>query len=306
MLRHAILRLLQAPLIVAVVFVVTFTLAWVIPGNPLESPDRRPPREIEQAMLRQYNLHHPWAFARGYLRGAMMHGDLGPSLYYRDQRVSEILVDGLPVSATLGCGALAIALIVGMIAGVLGAVRPGSIWDLSSLALAVVGVSLPTFVTASLLMVLFAGVLRWLPSSGWGTPAQMVLPMVTLAAMPAAYIARLIRMGLVDLMEQDFIRTARAKGLSRNRALFRHAMKIAFLPVLSFLGPAAAMTLTGSFVVEQVFAIPGLGVHFVNAVLNKDQFLILGSVLVLSSMLILFNLLVDLAYAWFDPRIELA
>jgi oligopeptide transport system permease protein len=306
MLRFLAYRLLQLPLILAAIFSVTFALAWLIPGNPLERPDaQRPPPEVQQAMLRQYNLHSPWAFAGGYLRGAVTRLDFGPSLHYRGQRVKDIIAKGLPVSATVGVVALIVALVVGLTAGVVGALRPHSPLDFASLGVALIGVSLPAFVTGTLLLVVFVGVLKWFPIGGWG-PRQLVLPAITLAAAPAAYIARLIRLGLADVMHSDFVRTARAKGLSRTSALFNHALKVAFLPVLSFLGPAAATVMTGSFVVERIFNIPGLGQHFVNAVLNKDQFLILGIVLVFSTMLVLFNLLVDVAYAWIDPRIELA
>ena len=182
--------------------------------------------------------------------------------------------------------------------------RPGSPLDAGSLGLTLLGISLPNFVTGSVLLVVFAGLLRWVPVGGWSSPVDMVLPAVTLGLAPSAYIARLIRLGLADVMNSDFVRTARAKGLSRDRALFKHALKVAYLPVLSFLGPAAASVMTGSFVVEKVFNIPGVGEYFVDAVLNKDQFLILGIVLVYATMLIVFNLLVDLAYAWLDPRIE--
>jgi oligopeptide transport system permease protein len=246
-------------------------------------------------------------FAAGYVKG-VFRGDFGPSLQYRDQRVSSILASGFPVSAALGVLALDFALIVGLGAGILGALYPRTPLDWGSLGLALVGVSLPTFVTGSILLVIFGALLGWAPIGvwEWSRPSTMILPAITLGLIPAAYIARLTRLGLSDVMSQDFVRTARAKGLSRSQALFRHALKVAFLPVLSFLGPAAATTMTGSFVVERVFAIPGLGEHFVNAVLNKDQFLILGVVLVYATLLVVFNLIVDVAYAWVDPRIELA
>ena len=334
MLRFIAWRLAQLPIILAVIFVITFSLAWLIPGSPLTRPDgHRPPPEIIEAMEKRYNLDNPWAFAGGYVENVLLHADFGPSLQYPEQTVADIIGSGLPVSATLGVAALILALVLGLAAGVIGALRPGSVLDLSSLAAALVGVSLPTFVTGVVLLVIFAGLLAWLPVGGWpdwpdlrfwstgwseyagqgelvGDVVKMgkhlILPAITLAAAPAAYIARLIRLGLADVMSSDFIRTARAKGLSVNQALFRHALKVAFLPVLSFLGPAAAATMTGSFVVEKVFAIPGLGEHFVNAVINKDQFLLLGVVLVYSAMLVVFNLVVDVAYAWVDPRIELA
>ena len=298
-------RLLQLPLILALVFGVTFVLVWVLPGNPLELSDgRRPPPEVEAAMRARYNLDSPTAFLGGYLKGAIV-GDFGPSLQYRGQQVRDILAAGLPVSMSLGIAALGVALILGTLAGVAGALKPGSALDSSSLALTLLGISLPNFVTGSILLVLFAGVLRWVPVGGWASPRDMILPAITLGLAPAAYIARLVRLGLADIMASDYLRTARAKGLSHLKALFKHALKVAYLPVLSFLGPAAASVMTGSFVVEKVFNIPGIGDYFVNSVLNKDQSLILGIVLVYATMLILFNLIVDVAYAWLDPRIEL-
>ncbi len=306
MTRLILSRLLQLPVILAVVFGVTFTLAWVLPGDPLERPDaQKPPPEVQQAMRRQYNLDSPGSFLRSYVRG-LFRGDLGPSLNYQDQRVNDILASGLPVSAAVGVGAMLVALTLGLFAGVAGALKPGSWLDGASLVMALLGVSLPTFVVGTVLLVVFAGLLHWAPIGGWGGVQHLVLPALTLGAAPAAYIARLIRLGLADVMESDFVRTALAKGRSRRGALFDHALRVAFLPVLSFLGPATAAAMTGSFVVERVFALPGLGEHLVNAVLNKDQFLILGVVLVYSTMLVLFNLAVDVAYAWVDPRIELA
>lgn len=306
MLRLIVLRLLQLPIILVVIFLATFVLAWWIPGDPLLRPEgQRPPMEVQLAMRRQYNLDHPVAMAQGYVRDVVTKLDFGPSLQYKDQRVADIIASGLPVSAALGTVALIFALLIGLTAGVVGALRPGSGWDLASLGLALVGVSLPTFVTGSVLLVIFAGSWHWLPGSGWGTPAHLILPALTLSLAPGAYIARLIRLGLAEVMQGDFVRTAVAKGLSPRRVVVDHALKVAFLPVLSFLGPAAAGTLTGSFVVEKVFSIPGLGEHFVNAILNKDQFLILGLVLTYSTLLVLFNLVVDVAYAWVDPRIAL-
>lgn len=305
--RFIFWRLVQLPLIVAVIFLVTFALVWVMPGNPLLRPDNRPSPEIERVILAQYHLDNPLTFMAEYLKGAVV-GDFGPSLQFRDQRVSDILRAGLPVSAAIGGAALVIALFLGVAAGMLGAVRPGTPLDWMSQAVVLIGVSLPAFVTGSVLLVLFGGMLKWFPVNGWrwDDPGYLVLPALTVALAPAAYIARLVRLGLADILNDDFIRTARAKGLPPRKVLFKHALKVAFLPVLSFLGPAAAVTMTGSFVVERVFSIPGIGTHFVTAVLNKDQFLILGIVTVFSTMLIVFNLIVDVLYAAVDPRIELA
>lgn len=328
--RLVISRLIQLPAILAVIFVVTFFLAWVVPGNPLEDPDgRRPPAEVQEAMLRQYNLHSPWAFAGSYVKGIFLGKDnhpppyFGPSLKQRNRTVNDILLSGLPFSVALGLVAIVMALLIGLVAGVVGALWPRTVFDQAGLGLAIIGISLPTFVTASIFMAFTAVFLNWVPAGGWNWPGwdltdaqwwqrlaaviqRIWLPALALSLAPAAYIARLIRLGLADLLESDFVRTARAKGLSEMQVVMDHALKPAFLPVLSFLGPATAATLTGSFVVEQVFEIPGIGRDFVNAVLDKDQTLILGIVLTYSTMLVMFNLIVDVAYAWFDPRINLS
>lgn len=210
----------------------------------------------------------------------------------------------MPVSITLGLAAIGIALVVGLTAGVIGAVRPGTLADHVTLGVALIGISLPTFVTATLLALVFCVWLAWFPVGGWGGVRPMVMPALALSLPFAAYIARLTRMGMIEQLGADYIRTARAKGLPESRVILRHALKNAFLPVLSYLGPASAMAMTGSFVVERVFSVPGMGQHFVSAVQNKDLFLIIGVVLVFSTMLILLNLLVDVLYRWVDPRIE--
>ncbi len=310
-------RLAQAPLILLVIYTLTFCLAWLIPGNPLENPQgRRPPREVMQAMLEQYRLDDPWSFYWDYLGKSSgvswvlgAHDrpfDFGPSLSHRDWTVNEILAAGLPVSMTLGMAAILLALGIGLAAGVAGGVRPGSAADHLTLLVALVGISLPSFVIGTVLLVVFGVWLGAVPIGGWGGISHALLPAVTLALPLAAYIARLTRFGMIDEMRTDYIRTARAKGVSRPGVVLGHALKNAFLPVLSYLGPAAAMAMTGSFVVEKIFAVPGIGTHFVNAVLSKDLTLIMGVVLVYSTLLILFNLVVDVLYRWVDPRIEMA
>ena len=309
-------RLLQMPIILFVIYTITFSLAWLIPGNPLENPEgRRPPQVIMQAMLEQYKLDNPWSFYWDYLGKATgvswllgQHDrpfDLGPSLTHQDWTVNEILAAGLPVSITLGLLAILLACAVGLTAGIIGGIRPGSVADLVTLLIALVGISLPSFVIGTLLLVIFGVWLKVFPIGGWGKLSYTFLPALTLALPFAAYIARLTRFGMIDELATDYIRTARAKGVPQMRVVLKHALKNAFLPVLSFLGPAAAMAMTGSFVVEKVFAVPGIGTHFVNAVLSKDLTLIMGVVLVYSTMLILFNLVVDVLYRWVDPRIEL-
>lgn len=335
MLALILRRLVQLPIIVWVIYTITLLLAWAAPGNPLENPEgRRPPPEIAAAMQAQYNLDSFPRFYFSYLdsatgvkwaretlngegarraRAAREAGlvppprpifDLGPSLKHRDQRVDSILAGALPVSISLGLLAIIIAVTLGVTAGVIGAVRPNSVADLATLVVALVGISLPSFVIGTGLLLVFGVWLRLLPVGGWGSLGQMVLPAVTLSLPFAAYIARLTRMGMIEQLGSDFVRTARAKGLPEHTVLLKHALKNAFLPVLSYLGPATAMAMTGSFVVERVFNVPGLGQHFVDAVHNKDLFLIIGVVLVFSTMLVLLNLAVDVLYRWVDPRIE--
>ncbi len=307
-------RILQMPLILLAIYSITFALAWMIPGNPLEREGRRPPPEIVAAMQAQYDLDNPWAFYWDYLGKAsgvswLLGGndkpfDLGPSLTHENWSVNEILGAGLPVSITLGLAAILLPCAIGLSAGFIGALRPGSLRDALTLVLALVGISLPSFVVGTALLVVFAVWLKWLPAGGWGGVQYLILPAITLALPFAAYIARLTRFGMIEQMSADYVRTARAKGLPERTVILKHALKNAFLPVLSYLGPACAAAMTGSFVVEKVFAVPGVGQHFVDAVLAKDLTLIMGVVLTYSSMLILFNLLVDVLYAWVDPRIE--
>ncbi|MCH7601801.1 MAG: ABC transporter permease [Planctomycetes bacterium] len=317
MTRLIVHRLLQLPLILLVIYTITFTLAWLIPGNPLENPEgRRPPPEIVAAMKAQYNLDNPVVFYFDYLGKATgiswligRHDrpfDLGPSLRHENWSVNEILAGSVPVSMILGLTAILLACLIGITTGVIGALKPGSIADLSTLLLALVGISLPPFVVGTLLLVVFSVWLGWLPVGGWGGVSYLILPAITLSLPFAAYIARLTRFGMIEQLSADYIRTARAKGLPEYKVVLKHALKNAFLPVLSYLGPASAAAMTGSFVVERVFAVPGVGTHFVDAVLSKDLTLIMGVVLTYAAMLIVFNLIVDVLYRWVDPRISLA
>ncbi len=327
-------RLLALPVILMVVYTITLTLAWAVPGNPLENPEKRPKPEVIAQMNKQYNLDSFPRFYVSYLTSAtgikyasdwfsgrierekelsieqgvpMLERpifDLGPSLKYDDQTVNGIIRDTLPVSVTLGASAILIALFIGVGAGVIGAIKPNSLTDLSTLAVSMIGISLPSFVIGTVLLLTFSLWLGWFPIAQWGTPKSIILPAFALSLPFAAYIARLTRMGMIDALGADYIRTARAKGSPERSVLFKHALKNAFLPVLSFLGPATAMAMTGSFVIERVFTVPGMGEHFVNAVQNKDLFLIIGVVLVFATMLIMFNLIVDVLYKWIDPRIS--
>jgi len=309
-------RLLQMPVILLVIYTITFGLAWLIPGNPLEKEGRQPPPEIAQAMKARYNLDNPWNFYWDYLGKATgvsfalgRHDrafDLGPSLTHENWTVNEILAAGLPVSISLGLMAILIALAIGLTAGVLGAVYQNSWIDHGTLVLALVGISLPSFVIGTVLLVVFSVWWNVFPIAGWGQLGNMILPALTLSLPFAAYIARLTRFGMIEQLQADYIRTARAKGVPEHMVIVKHALKNAFLPVLSFLGPACAAAMTGSFVVERVFAVPGIGQHFVDGVLSKDLTLIMGVVLAYSTLLLLLNLTVDVLYHWVDPRIDLA
>ncbi len=224
---------------------------------------------------------------------------------YQEFTVNQIIGSALPVSVTLGLFAMCIAIPVGVGVGTLAAVRRGGVADWASLSVALLGISVPSFVVAAMLL-MFAAWTRWFPVGGWGTFGHLVLPGIALSLFPMAYIVRLTRASMLDTLGSDYVRTARAKGLSRGIVIWKHCLRNAFLPILSYIGPATASTMVGSFVVEQVFNIPGLGRYFVTSVTNRDRTLILGVVLVESTFILVFNLLVDMAYVWVDPRIDLS
>lgn len=316
-------RLIQLPFILLAVYTITFFLAWALPGSAVVGDDgREPPPAVLQAMEAQFNLDDPAQFYFEYLynvTGAKwtvesLKGDagqppryifnFGPSFKYEDWTVNEIIADALPISIVLGLSAILFALIIGLTAGVIGAIRPNSTADLATLAVALIGISLPSFVIGTVLLYIFPVKLGWGSIAQWGRPSHIILPGFALSLPFAAYIARLTRMGMIEVLSADYIRTARAKGLSERAVVLHHALKNAFLPVLSYLGPATAFAMTGSFVVERVFNVPGMGQYFVNGVQNKDLFLIMGVTLVFATMLVMFNLIVDVLYRWVDPRIE--
>jgi oligopeptide transport system permease protein len=311
-------RVLTFPLVLATVYIITFALIAAAPGDPLIGADSKVPPEVRAEQGKLYGLdqpwyvqgvRYPWATLTRLARGEVY---LGRSIQYKGKPVAEILgvtgatwsTGAMRTSLTLGLLALTLAVLIGIHLGVWAAVRQNRAADHLSMGLAVVGISVPPFVTGSLLILLLAIAVPIFPVGGWGRLSQMVLPAITLSLPFAAYIARLMRAGMLDVLGSDYIRTARAKGVDERGVVYRHAFKLAFLPVLSFLGPAAAAILTGSFVVEKLFAIPGIGQHFTNSVLNRDRQLILATVLVYAALLISFNLLVDLAYLVVDPRIR--
>jgi oligopeptide transport system permease protein len=296
----------RAALAIPVLFAVatiTFFVMRLAPGGPFDA-ERRLPEAVEQNLRARYDLDQPlWRQYLSYL-GNVARGDLGPSFRYPDRTVTELIAFGLPVSLQLGAVALAVAIAIGLPAGVVAAVRQNRAADHAAMLVAMLGVSVPNFVLGPLLIILFALELGWLPVAGWGSWRQLILPAVTLGVFYAAFVARLTRASMLEVIRQDFIRTARAKGTPERRVVGRHALRLALLPVVSFLGPAAARILVGSIVVEQVFSVPGVGRYFVTAALNRDYTMVLGTALVYSALLVAFNLLVDLAYGWLDPRIR--
>ncbi len=296
-------RLLWTIPLVLVIVTLTFWLLRLAPGSPL-TQERAMPPEIRAHLERFYGLNRPWYEQYGRYLGRLVRGDLGPSYRYRDVTVNEIIRRGLPVSARVGLLAYGLALGLGIPFGLLAAVR-GACWIAHlPLTLAVLALSIPNFVLGPLLMLLFALTWYWLPPAGWGEWRHYVLPVITLSAGYIGIIARLTRNGLKEVLSQEYIRAARAKGLPESRVLLRHAVRLALVPVLSFTGPSLAFLVTGTVVVEQIFALPGLGMFFVQAAFNRDYTVVLGVVVFVSLMLILLNLVVDIAYALVDPRIS--
>jgi oligopeptide transport system permease protein len=304
MLKFIAWRVAQLPLILVIIYVITFLLVWVAPGSPFSNPERALDPAAEKSLREQFHANSIPQFLCYYPAQIILHGDLGPSMNYHGWSVNDVLRYSLPVSLALGLVAMFIAIVFGCVLGVMAALNKGGALDYLSVALALVGISVPSFVVAGALLVIFADWLHWFPSGGWGSIRQMILPGVALSLLPMAYIVRLTRASMLDNLGNDFVRTARAKGLGRAKVIWKHAFRNAFLPVFTYLGPATAYTITGSFVIETIFNIPGLGQHFVNGVKNRDQTLILGTVLVFALVLLVLNLLVDIGYAFIDPRID--
>ena len=307
MIRFIIRRLIS--LIPTLFLIVTFSffIMKVAPGGPF-SAERNPPPEVLANINKVYHLDEP--IPKQYVRylGNMLRGDLGPSFRYKDYTVNDLIGNTMPTSLILGITALCSALVFGLLVGLVSAVKRNSIADYASMSIAVIGISVPLFVVGPLLMLLFAVKLKWLPTSGWITGRQglktLVMPALALSLPYFAYIARLSRASVLEVLRSDYIRTAYAKGLSYPVVLFKHALKGALLPVISYLGPAFAGIITGSVVIEKIFLVPGLGTFFVQSALNRDYTLIMGTVVMYSVILILMNFVVDILYAVIDPRIS--
>jgi oligopeptide transport system permease protein len=302
--RFIIRRLFVSVPMLLIVVSLTWGLIRLAPGS-FYSGEKRLPPAIERNIREKYGLDKPWYVQYGRLLGNTLRGDFGSSLKYPGTTVNRILWSSLPVSATIGAFAYLLALAVGITAGTLSALRQNTRTDYAAMAVAMLGISMPNFVLGPTLVLLFALTWYWLPPARWaGFGLHLVLPVLTLSAMYMAYIARLTRSGMLEILRSNFIRTARAKGLSERDVVIRHAMRGGLLPVVSFSGPALAFLITGTVVVERIFALPGLGNYFINANLNRDEPLIIGIVAFTSISILLFNLLVDVAYAFLDPRIR--
>ena len=303
MLGFIVRRLLIIIPMALLVVTLTWALVRIAPGN-FYSGEKKLPPAVEAKIRENYGLDKPWYTQYGLMMGRMIRGDFGDSLKYKGQAVNEIIARHLPYSMIIGLLGYLLALLIGMNAGIIAALKQNSSFDYGSMSLAMVGLSVPNFVLGPLFVLVFAFWFYWLPPARWGGISGLILPVVTLSTVYAAYIARLTRAGMLEVMRSDYIRTARAKGLDEKTIIRRHAIRAGIIPVLSFTGPALAGLLAGTVVVERVFAIPGLGNIFIQSVLNRDETLTLGIVAFLSIFIMLFNLAVDVSYKVFDPRIR--
>ena len=298
-------RLLGAIPTLALVVTLSFLLTRLAPGGPFDEEQALPP-EIRANLEAAYGLDQPTYVQFGRYVQGLLRGDFGPSFRFRDFTVGELIADGLPVSLALGAAAMLLGLAIGIPAGIWAALSRGGAADRFVMALAVAGISVPVFVVAPLLALVFGIWLQWLPVAGWvpGRPSDLVLPVAALALPLIAFVARLMRGSLLEVMRAPWVRAARARGLRARTVVMRYALPAALLPVVSYAGPAAAAVLAGSLVVETLFGLPGMGRHLVQGALNRDYTLVMGMVIVYAALMIALNLLADLAYAWLDPRIR--
>lgn len=304
MLLYMLKRISSSVMVLLVIITITFLLMHAIPGGPFTS-EKNIPTAVLKNMEQHYRLNDPlWKQYVDYL-GNLTRFDLGPSFKYEGRTVNDIIYEGFPVSCQLGMVSMALAMLLGIPAGTLAALRQNKWQDYSTMFFATLGMSVPGFVLATLLVYVFAIKLTWLPVALWDDASSIILPALALAAYPTAFIARLTRSSMLEVLAQDYMTTARAKGLSLSVILYRHALPNALIPVVTYLGPLAASILTGSFIIEMIFAIPGLGRHFVTSIYNRDYTVILGVTIFYSILVIGLNLLVDLIYPLLDPRIKL-
>ncbi|MGC3872670.1 oligopeptide ABC transporter permease OppB [Halomonas sp. GXIMD04776] len=305
MLSYILKRLLMAIPTLLIVITLSFFLMRIAPGGPFDGERQLPP-EIEANLMAAYHLDEPLPMQ--YLRymGNLLQGDFGPSFKYKDFSVTDLIAQGFPVSLELGFWAILLALMIGLPLGVVAALKRNTAVDYAVMGTALAGIAVPNFVIAPILALVFGVTLAWLPVGGWngGAWQNMVLPVIALSIQQIAYIARMMRASMIEVLGSHFIRTARAKGLSESKVILRHALQPALLPVLSYLGPAIAGIITGSVVIEQIFGIPGIGRYFVQAALNRDYTLVMGTVVFYGALIVLLNLIVDLLYSVLDPQIR--
>jgi len=304
MLRFILMRLLQAIPVLLVVITVTFFLVRLAPGGPF-SAEKAVPAEVLKALEARYHLDQPVINQYFSYLGDLAHGDFGPSFKYPGRSVNEMIAAGLPATAELGLYAMFFALLIGASAGIIAALKPNTAQDYIPMSTAMLGICMPSFLLGPLLMLVFGVWLEWVPVSGWGDiPGDKILPALTLASGYTAYIARLSRGGMLEVMSQDYIRTARAKGLPEWKVVLKHGLRGGMIPVIAFIGPAFAGLLSGSFVVETIFQIPGLGRFYVQAAFNRDYTMIMGTTVLFATLIILFNLLADILAVWLNPRLR--
>ena len=303
MIRFVAQRLLQTIPVVWVIITATFFMIRFVPGGPFTAEKAVTP-EIMRNLEAHYGLNRP--LYRQYLDycGSILRGDLGPSFKYPTRSVNEIIAEKLPVSVELGLWSLGVALCAGLPLGLIAAVKRNTWVDYLCSSASMIGICIPTFVMGPLLILVFAIHFGWFNASGWYGPVDRVLPSLTLGSVYAAYVARLTRGGMLEVLSQDYIRTARAKGASEVRVLLKHALRGGLVPVVSFLGPAIAGIVTGSFVIETIFQIPGIGREFVNSAFNRDYTLVLGTVVLYAGFLIGMNLVVDIVQVWLNPKLK--
>lgn len=303
MLRFIAIRLAQALPVLLIISMVTFTMIKFVPGGPFDK-EKKVPEEVERALNEYYHLDKPAVTQYFIWLGNLARGDLGPSTKYPNRSVNEIIGAAFPISLQLGVMGICIALTLGLAAGIVASMRPNSAQDYIPMSFAMIGICVPRFVIGPLFMLMFAIHWKWYNASGWFFWSDRVLPALTLGIFYAAYVARLTRGGMLEVLGQDYIRTARAKGASEARVILRHALRGGIRPVVSYFGPAMANLLAGSFIVEKIFTLPGLGTFFITSITNRDQTMILGTVLFYSLLIITLNLIADIVLIWLNPRLR--
>ncbi|MGH8209659.1 MAG: ABC transporter permease [Steroidobacteraceae bacterium] len=305
LLRYAMRRLLGIfPTLLCIVSA-SFFIVRLAPGGPFDQEQALPP-QIKANLDRLYGLDQPLGVQYLHYLNGLAHGDFGPSFKLRDFSVGELIAQGLPLSLTLGCAAIVLAALAGIPLGVAAALRRSTVADYGITTLVGFGVALPSFVTGPLFALVFGLYLHWLPVAGWegGEPRYLILPVLTLALPVIAYVARITRGSLLDVLGANYVRTARARGLGEMRVLWRHALRPALLPVVSYLGPATAYVVTGSLVVETVFGLPGTGRYLVQGAINRDYTLVMGMIIVYGALTLALNLVADIIYGWLDPTVR--